>query len=152
MKLRLIAVVCAFPLIAADPTGFKLWSAADLKAIGHKLAGESKGGFKSQQLERFGNHYTMMAYRESNGQAELHETEADIFFVESGKATLIVGGKMVNAKTTAANEVRAPSIDGGVRKTLGPGDIVHIPARTPHQLLLEGSKEFTYFVVKVGGQ
>lgn len=148
MKLKLIAAVCAFPLIAAEPAGFAYWSASDLKDITHKLA--SKGGkFGSQQLEKFGNHYTMLAHREADGEAELHETEADLFVVESGNATLIVGGKMKDAKTTAPNEMRAPSIDGGTKKTLAQGDIVHIPAKTPHQLLLNGSKEFTYFVLKI---
>jgi mannose-6-phosphate isomerase-like protein (cupin superfamily) len=151
MKLKLIAVACAFPLIAADPAGFAIWSSSDLKGLSEKLA--AKGGkFASQQLEKFGNHYTMLAHREANGEAELHETEADLFVVESGKATLIVGGKMIGGKTTAANEVRGPSIEGGMKKTLAAGDIVHIPAKTPHQLLLDGSKEFTYFVMKVGGQ
>ena len=40
---------------------------------------------------------------------------------------------------------------GGEEKTLEEGDIVHIPAHVPHQLLLT-SKEFTYFVLKVQGQ
>jgi mannose-6-phosphate isomerase-like protein (cupin superfamily) len=151
MKLKLIAVVCAFPLIAADPAGFAHWSSSDLKGITEKLV--AKGGkFASQTLEKFGNHYTMLAHREANGEAELHETEADLFVVESGNATLIVGGKIKGGKTSAPNEVRGPSIEGGVKKALGPGDIVHIPAKTPHQLMLEGSKEFTYFVMKVGGQ
>jgi quercetin dioxygenase-like cupin family protein len=35
---------------------------------------------------------------------------------------------------------------------LSTGDIVHIPAGTPHQLLLDKGKPFTYFVVKVTGQ
>lgn len=151
MKLRLIAVVCAFPLIAADPPGFAYWSASDLREVTHKLA--SKGGkFASQPLEKFGNHYTMLAHRQADGEAELHETEADLFVVESGNATLIVGGKIKDGKTSAPNEIRGPSIDGGSKKTLAQGDIVHIPAKTPHQLLLNGSKEFTYFVMKVGGQ
>src|SRR5438128_2070511 len=126
MKFKVIAVVCAFPLIAADPSGFAYWSSSDLKGMSEKLA--AKGGkFASQQLEKFGNHYTMLAHREANGEAELHETEADLFVVESGKATLLVGGKMVDGKPSAPNEVRGPSIDGGVRKTLAAGDIVHIP-------------------------
>lgn len=36
------------------------------------------------------------------------------------------------AKTTAVGEVRGPSIDGGVRQKLWPGDIVHVPPKTPH--------------------
>jgi quercetin dioxygenase-like cupin family protein len=56
---------------------------------------------------------------------------------------------MPGAKTTALGEVRGPSIDGGVRQKLSPGDIVHVPPKTPHQVLLEPGTQMTYFVLKV---
>jgi mannose-6-phosphate isomerase-like protein (cupin superfamily) len=152
MKTNLLLLFCAFPLMAADPAGFVVWSAADLKGVETKLAAKvDNQRFASQQLEKFGNHYTMLAYRQGNGSAELHQTEADVFVVQSGSARLIVGGKIVNPKTTAPHEIRGSSIEGGEEKLLSAGDIVHIPARVPHQLLLT-SKEFTYFVLKVQGQ
>jgi mannose-6-phosphate isomerase-like protein (cupin superfamily) len=103
----------------------------------------------TEQLANFGNHSMMVAHREANGQAELHETQADVFVVSSGEATLVVGGSMVDGRTTAPNEVRGPSINGGEKKKLGGGDMVHIPARVPHQLLVESGKQFTYAVVKI---
>jgi len=137
-------------LIAADPAGFALWTASDLKGIEKKLSEKvDNARFASKQLEKFGNHYTMLAHREGDGSAELHEKDADIFFVESGTATLLVGGEMVGAKTTAPGEVRGTSVKNGVEHKLGPGDIVHIAAKTPHQMLLDGGKGFTYFVIKV---
>ncbi len=152
MKTKLLLLFCTFPLMAADPTGFVVWSASDLKGVEKKLAAKvNSQQFASQSLEKFGNHYTMLAYRQGNGSAELHETEADIFVVQSGSAKLIVGGKIVSPKTTAPHEIRGPSIEGGEEKVVAVGDIVHIPARVPHQLLLT-SKEFAYFVVKVQGQ
>lgn len=152
MKTNLFVLFCAFPLMAADPAGFVVWSAADLKGVETKLAAKvDTQRFASQQLEKFGNHYTMLAYRQGNGSAELHQTEADVFVVQSGSARLIVGGKIVNPKTTAPHEIRGSSIEGGEEKLLSAGDIVHIPARVPHQLL-PTSKEFTYFVLKVQGQ
>jgi quercetin dioxygenase-like cupin family protein len=59
---------------------------------------------------------------------------------------------MVNPHTTKAGEIRGSSIAGGERHNLGVGDIVHIPAGTPHQLLVENGKPFTYFVIKVSAQ
>jgi len=56
---------------------------------------------------------------------------------------------VVSPKTTEPNEVRGPSIKGGERKPLAAGDVVHIPAKIPHQLLVPAGKEFTYFVMKV---
>jgi len=153
MKLKTVILMCAFPLIAAEPKGFAYWSSAELKGIGQKLAAKVDGAkFASQQLERYGNHYTMLAHREGNGQAELHETDADVFVVQTGTATLVVGGKIRDPKNSAPNEVRGSAIDGGTKKVLGPGDIVHIAAKTPHQLLIDQGKEFTYFTLKVSGQ
>jgi mannose-6-phosphate isomerase-like protein (cupin superfamily) len=69
--------------------------------------------------------------------------------VESGEATLVVGGTVVNPKTTAPHEIRGPSIKGGEKKSLAAGDVVHIPVKVPHQMLVESGKQITYFVVKI---
>ena len=151
-KMALVAMVLlAVPLMAAPEKGVvSVWTAADLKAQGAKLAqkmNEQKAA--SERLATFGNHLTMIAHREGDGTAEIHETQADLFFVQSGTATLVYGGEVPEAKTTAPGELRGAAVKGGARKTLGPGDVVHIPARIPHQLLVPAGKEFTYFVVKV---
>jgi mannose-6-phosphate isomerase-like protein (cupin superfamily) len=88
-------------------------------------------------------------HREGNGEAELHDVQADVFIVQSGEATLVYGGQVVGGKTTAPNEVRGPSISGGSKVKMGAGDIVHIPAKTAHQVLVESGKQFTYAMVKV---
>jgi mannose-6-phosphate isomerase-like protein (cupin superfamily) len=150
MRAKWMVLFFVLPVFAADPPGFALWSASELKSIDKKLSEKVDGQkFASQQLEKFGDHYTMLAHREGDGSVELHETEADIFVVESGAATLIVGGEMVGGKTTAPNEVRGTSITNGVEHKLGAGDIVHIPAKTPHQVKVAGGKPFSYFVIKV---
>ncbi len=147
----LIFFVLAAAIGRAAAPNVDIYSGKELTAISQKLA--QKGtGFGSQDLARYGNHYTMLAYRDATGSSEVHEHEADVFVIESGQATLVTGGKMVNPKTTKAGEIRGTSIEGGERHTVSAGDIVHIPAGTPHQLLIEKGKPFTYFVVKVTGQ
>ena len=128
-----------------------IYSARDLKTAEQKLAQEKKP-FASQDLARYGNHYTMLAYREATGSSEVHEHEADIFVIEDGAATIVTGGTLVNPKTQKPGEIRGTSITGGERHTLAIGDIFHIPAGMPHQLLIEKGKPFAYFVVKVTGQ
>ena len=58
---------------------------------------------------------------------------------------------MVGGETTEPHEKRNGTIQGGIKRKLSPGDVVRIAAQTPHQILLDGSPEFTYFVVKVKG-
>jgi len=149
-KTALAVLMSALPLMAAEPSGVVVWSGSELKGFGRKLAPKmNEGKVATERLATFPGHFAMVAHREADGQAELHEKQADLFVVESGEATLVYGGEVVSAKTTEPNEVRGPSIKGGEKKALGPGDVVHIPAKIPHQLLIPAGKEFTYFVLKV---
>ena len=131
--------------MAADST-VDVYSPQDLGNISKKLGQKS---FGSQILKKYGNDYTMLAYRGETGSSELHEKEADFFYVIDGSASLVTGGKIVNGKTEKPGELRGTSIEGGEKHQLTKGSIVHIPAGTPHQLLIDKSKPFTYFVVKV---
>lgn len=54
-----------------------------------------------------------------------------------------------SGKTTAPGEMRAPSIEGGSRRKISAGDVVHIPAKVAHQVLLDSGGKFDYMVVKV---
>jgi len=135
---------------AGDPPGFVYWKSTDLKMQSKVLRPKmNEMKVATQQMGGHGNYSFLLAHREGSGEAELHEKQADIFFVQTGEATLVYGGEMEGVKATAANEMRAPSIKGGMEKRLTPGDVVTIPAKVPHQVKLDPGKEFTYFVVKV---
>ena len=150
MKTILSLFVLGAVLFSADPSGFNLWTSAQLKGYEKSLAAKmSADKVATESLSKYGNHLTMIAHREGDGVAEFHAKQADLFVVQSGEATLVVGGEVVDPKTTAADEIRGPSIKNGSRKTLRAGDVVHIPAKTAHQLLVKPGTQFTYFVVKV---
>ncbi len=102
----------------------------------------------SETLANYGNHLTMLAHREGDGEVEVHDKMADVFVVLSGEAKLVTGGTVVGGHSTAPGEIRGASITGGETVTLGAGDAVHIPAKVPHQLLVAHGKKITYFVVK----
>ena len=104
-----------------------------------------------KQLTDYPNESFLLVQREADGQPEWHETQADVFVVQSGSATLVVGGTLLNGETVAPHEKRNGTIQGGFRRKLVAGDVVRIPARMPHQLLLDGAHQFNYLVVKVKG-
>lgn len=151
MRLLTAALLFAgLALPAGDPAGFQAWTSAELKGFSKTLAPKIDAQkIATQQLGGHGNYSFMVAHREGSGQAEYHATQADIFFVQSGSATLVYGGSLVDGKTTAANEMRAASISGGSEKKLAAGDVVTIPAKVAHQMKVDAGKEVTYFVVKV---
>jgi len=106
-------------------------------------------GSASETLDKYPHHYTMLAFRNRNGSGELHENYADLFYILDGKATVVTGGSLVDRHASAPGEVRGSAVDGGSRQDVQAGDVVHIPAGTPHQMLVPEGSTVTYFVVKV---
>jgi mannose-6-phosphate isomerase-like protein (cupin superfamily) len=96
-----------------------------------------------------GNYSFSMSHREASGGVECHLTQADIFVIQSGEASITVGGTMVDGTNRSATEMTGTAITGGTEVKVGPGDVVTIPAKMPHQMKLDAGKEITYFVVKV---
>lgn len=149
MTSKMIGLLLVLPLAGAAPAGYKYWSAAELKSMAKPLSNKTDAKTSSENVGNWGKDRGLMVHREGSGVAELHQTDADVIVVVSGAATLIVGGSMPGSKTTAPGEVRAPSIDGGERQKIAPGDILHIAPKTPHQLMLEPGTQITYFTLKV---
>lgn len=151
MKPFLLFMLGAGLLAAATPAKVDVYTNAELRAMADKLAAQG-APFAGKDFAQYKDHRTMLAVRKKTGSAEFHAHDADVFFVVGGSATLITGGTIVNPKTTAPGEIRGSSIRGGEKHALASGDVVHIPARVPHWVLVNGGQPFSYFVVKVSGQ
>lgn len=106
-------------------------------------------GSASEMLKEFPQHCAMLSFRSRSGEAEIHENFADLFVVIEGKAILVTGGVVTGARKIASGETRGSSIDGGVEQAMRPGDVAHVPAGTPHQILLAGDNTITCLVMKV---
>jgi mannose-6-phosphate isomerase-like protein (cupin superfamily) len=119
------------------------------KAQALNAKAQGPDGAASVKLDEYPNHFTMIALRHKDGGAEVHENFADFFFVVQGHATLVSGGTVQDGKTVSPGEIRGTSVQNGDRTSLSEGDIVHIPAAVPHQLLISEGGTFIYFVIKV---
>jgi len=144
----ILGTVLAGAMAQAAPADH--YTTADLAAQMDKLkAAAAATGSSSETLQQYQNHFTMLSYRNKDGGAELHQRFADIFFVVRGKATLVTEGSIPNAKDESPGEVRGAAVVGGKTAAIEAGDVVHIPAGTPHQLLISPGDEFLYLVIKV---
>jgi mannose-6-phosphate isomerase-like protein (cupin superfamily) len=115
-----------------------------------KLKAEAAAtGSASETLARYASHFTMLAYRSKDGAAEVHKQFADMFYIVKGKATLVTEGSIPDIKEESPGEWRGKAVVDGKRVALGEGDVVNIPAGTPHQLLVAPGEELLYFVIKV---
>jgi mannose-6-phosphate isomerase-like protein (cupin superfamily) len=148
---KLILSLIPVSVLFAAGNAVDRYSTNDLSAIEAKLSA-THPTFKSEQLKQYKGHYTMLAHREATGSSEVHEHEADVFVITDGQGTLVTGGKLVNSHVEKPGELRGTSIAGGERILFAPGDIIHITAGVPHQMLIEKGNSVSYFVVKVTGQ
>jgi mannose-6-phosphate isomerase-like protein (cupin superfamily) len=138
------------PAQGVGPAGAIFWSAAHLKglekSLGSKLD-ETKGG--NEQLMTQKTHNTLFFHREGSGVPEIHEKLADFMVVRSGEGAMLVGGKLIDGKPSGPNEIRGKSIEGGTTYKLSAGDVLYIPANTPHRTLVEPGKQLNVMVIKV---
>jgi mannose-6-phosphate isomerase-like protein (cupin superfamily) len=63
--------------------------------------------------------------------AALHETEAELFYVIDGSATMVTGGKLVG-ETRSGTNLSGKSIEGGVPTKLSKGDFFMVPEGVAH--------------------
>src|SRR5438067_10039613 len=150
MKRKLALFAMSGVAMAALPSGYTHWTAERIqdreKTLPSKMT-RMKVGLES--LGSWGNHSMSVVHREGSGEAELHQTQADILIIRSGDAAIVIGGTIPGSRNTTAHEIRGPKIEGGERQPLRAGDVVHIAAKTPHPILLEPGHTLDYFAVKV---
>jgi glc operon protein GlcG len=85
--------------------------------------------------------------RAEPGQVEIHTLDTDVIYVVDGSATLVTGGKAIDTKTIAPNEIRGSRIEGGEEHHITKGDAIIIPNSVPHQFTAV-TGELHYFVCK----
>ena len=87
-----------------------------------------------------------------NGQpgpfaVEIHTKETDIFYIVDGEATFVTGGTVAGLDSSNPLQPRGKSIEGGETHHLTKGDMMVIPAGTPHWFK-DVPQGISYFVVK----
>jgi mannose-6-phosphate isomerase-like protein (cupin superfamily) len=86
-----------------------------------------------------------------------HSQITEVYYIVSGNGTLVTGGTLEDAKEVTAPQAGrliGPSISGtkilnGKSRQVGPGDMVIIPANTPHTLTEITTDRIVYMVVRV---
>jgi mannose-6-phosphate isomerase-like protein (cupin superfamily) len=124
------------PQAADNPAGFLDWP-----------KGIPPGNLAEK--DAFGNHTLSISHRDKDGLAEVHEKFVDVIIVQTGEATLVVGGKVIEPSATEPGEIRGKAIAGGTKRSVSPGDVIHIAAGTPHQFFIAAGSQITYVLVKI---
>jgi len=143
----LLAIACVFQLHAADPTAPILWNASHLKEVDKKLPPKINPALHLATERLMDSAFIL--HRDGNSTAEIHDTLADFIVVREGEGTILIGGKMIDGKRSGPGEQRGAAIEGGTKYPVASGDMIYVPANTPHQFLVEPGKHFTATVVKI---
>jgi mannose-6-phosphate isomerase-like protein (cupin superfamily) len=89
----------------------------------------------------------VLAQRRGAGEVEVHEKTNHVFIIVEGEAVFVTGGTLVGAKDTAPGQVRATSVQGGETHHLTKGDVITIPAKTPHWFKEVPTQTIAYYAV-----
>jgi mannose-6-phosphate isomerase-like protein (cupin superfamily) len=146
LALAMLAAAC----FAQAGSGVEVFSAKDMAAQWATLAQTAKGsGSSGATLGDYKSHIIMLSVRTATGKAEVHAHYDDVFVVTEGAATLITGGTVPDGQTGPDGETRGTHIQDGKSQAIAKGDIVHIPAGVPHQLIIPPGETYGAIVVKV---
>lgn len=139
-------------IATAAAAAFERRFAATPAAVSHVGGDEVRRAFaKGAPLVETSGYKVHASRRDAPGEAEIHQTDTDVFYVLSGEATFVTGGTVPDARSTAPHELRGAAIEGGEVRTLRAGDVVTVPAGVPHWFRAV-AEPMTYYVVKVGGR
>jgi mannose-6-phosphate isomerase-like protein (cupin superfamily) len=127
------------------------WSPAILleRAAYLKKMARYGDGSATETLREYPQHIALLSFRSRDSEAEMYQDFAVVFFALAGAATLVTGGALTNARSVEPGLSRGASIGGGTRQDLRAGEIAHVPAGLPHQILVAGEKTITCFVIKI---
>lgn len=135
----LIAGTMAVSAQSAAPSSTHI-SAADLAAV-LKAAGNAAVIDANARSVQAGPNQLLVniVRRTRNGMPEhasvSHNALSEVYYVIEGAGTLVTGGTMVDQmpeKSDTGGNIRGKGIEGGESRRIGVGDVVVIPAGTPH--------------------
>ena len=136
------------PVITTTPEELNF---AELAERGKALVDKARAsnGSAGITLANYKGHYTMLTARTASGGGELHAHYSDFLIVLEGEGTEMTGGTMVDPKEGANGETRGKTLEGATPHVLHKGDVIHIPAGTPHQAIEAPGQSIIIYVIKV---
>jgi mannose-6-phosphate isomerase-like protein (cupin superfamily) len=105
-------------------------------------------GTASEELKSFPRYSAMLSVRlRSSGTLEISEEFAQLFIVLEGRATMVKGDEIEQGSRTG--KVEDAAINNGSKQELRAGDVVHIAAGTPYQMLIAGERTLGCLVIRI---
>jgi mannose-6-phosphate isomerase-like protein (cupin superfamily) len=94
-------------------------------------------------------HDISIVHREGYTQPEIHELKWDLYVILDGSGTVLVGGERVGWVEGRPADEQQPELRGAQAFEVTKGDLVHVPARVWHQVVLQPGAAMTYALINV---
>ena len=117
---------------AADRTSRASRADIDAQVVAMFAAMKPGQTFLWQPVLKDGARTAALEIWKAPGRPAIHLADAEYFTVIQGSGTLISGGHLKNPRLTSPGQMDGDDIEGGTTRPLAPGDVVLIPAGTPH--------------------
>jgi mannose-6-phosphate isomerase-like protein (cupin superfamily) len=158
MRMQLLASTFAAAVAAssayaqsAAPPATVFMSDKDIMALVEKAKADRKDDAPTtaEPILLLAPYRAQLEYRPIGGPAALHEKDAELMVVLQGTGDIVTGGTMVDEKRVNAANLTAPSIANGQSHLVVKGDMILIPANTPHQVTPSGGAPIVLMTMHV---
>jgi mannose-6-phosphate isomerase-like protein (cupin superfamily) len=140
----------AFAQQAAPPLN-TFMSNKDIMALVDKAKADRKGDapLVAEPILLLAPYKAQLEYRPGTSPAAFHEKDAELMVVLDGTGNIVTDGKLVDEKRVNANNLSGSSIADGVTHAVVKGDMIIIPANTPHQVIPTGGAPIVIMTMHV---
>ena len=158
MRNRLLALTflaaVAVPAIAqaAEPAPMRTFmNNKEIMGLIDKAKADRKGDapLVAEPILSMAPYRAQLEYRPGTSPAAVHEKDAELMVVLQGAGNIVTGGKVVDEKRNNANNLGGSSITGGNSQAVVVGDMLIVPANTPHQVIPTGGAPIVLMTLHV---
>jgi mannose-6-phosphate isomerase-like protein (cupin superfamily) len=158
MRVQFLALTCLATVAAssalaqqAAPPAKTFMNNKEIMGLIDKAKADRKGDapLVAEPILSLAPYRAQLEYRPATAPAALHEKDAELMVVLEGTGDIVTGGKLADEKRTNANNLSGSSITGGNSQGVVKGDMLIVPANTPHQVIPTGGAPIVLMTMHV---
>src|SRR5689334_13888650 len=136
---------------STEPASTQFMSHKQIMGLVNKAKADRKGDapLVAEPILLMAPYRAQLEFRPKTAPAALHEKDAELFVVLQGAGNIVTGGKLVDEKRVNANNLSGSSIADGHSQSVVVGDVLIVPANTPHQVVPAGGKPIVLMTMHV---
>jgi mannose-6-phosphate isomerase-like protein (cupin superfamily) len=153
LALTFLAAVAVSAIVqAAEPAPMRTFmNHEEIMGLIDKAKADRKGDapLVAEPILSMAPYRAQLEYRPGTSPAAVHEKDAELMVVLQGTGNIVTGGKLVDEKRNNANNLGGSSITGGNSQSVVVGDMLIVPANTPHQVIPTGGAPIVLMTLHV---